>query len=132
MTSVVGGPVIDYGVAAGADLNTAPGSGTQYKALAVGGTIAANNAALGILQNRPKSGEQATVRVFGPTKMVAAAAISAGARVRITTSGYAVTCGSNEFGCGRCGATAATSGSTFEGIVDFLNGITTVASANFT
>lgn len=132
MTSVVGGPVIDYGVAAGADLNTGPGTGAQYKALVVGGTIAANNGALGILQNRPKSGEAATVRVFGPSKCVAGGAITAGARFRITTSGYAVACGSNEVGIGRCGVTAAVSGGTFEGIVNFLHGLTSVVSAHLT
>lgn len=132
MTSIVAGPVIDYSVPAGANLNTAAGTGTQFKAIVVGGTIAANNGALGILQNRPLSGEDATARVFGPTKVVAGGAITAGARFRITTSGYAVACGSNEIGVGICGVTAAVSGGTFEGMVNFLHGLTSVVSAHLT
>lgn len=121
MTSVVGGPVLDYQVPAGADLNTAPGTGAQYKAVAVGGTIAADNSAMGILQNRPKNTEGATLRVFGPSKLVAGAAITAGARIKITTSGYAIAVTSGTFAIGRCGVTAAVSGGTFEGFVDFIN-----------
>ena len=55
-----------------------------------------------------------------------------GGRFRITTSGYAVACGSNEVGIGRCGVTAAVSGGTFEGIVDFIHGLTSVVSAHLT
>ncbi len=43
--------------------------------------------AIGILQNNPKSGEEAVVRLVGTTKAVAAGSISAGTRVKATTAG---------------------------------------------
>src|SRR3972149_2603747 len=77
---------------AGADLNTGEGTGAQYKAIAVGGTIAATGTtAIGLLQNKPKSGEDATIGYAGHLKGVAGAAISSGARLAGTKTGYFIT-----------------------------------------
>lgn len=105
---------------AGADLRAA-----QYKVVAVGGTIAAaNDAAVGILQNKPNTGEGATVAFAGHAKGVAAAAITAGARLKVTTSGYLTTVASGDGSCGKALASAS-SGSTVEGLFDFVSAATT-------
>lgn len=110
-----------YQLVAGADLNTGGGTGAQYKAVAVDGTIAATGtAAIGLLQNKPKSGEDATVAYDGFMKGVAGAAITAGARVIVTTSGYLITAVGAVIPCGRA-VTAAVSG----GIVNILGNFTT-------
>lgn len=106
---------------AGADLSTGGGTGAQYKALAVGGTIApSGTTAIGLLQNKPKSGEGATVLYDGPGKGVAGAAIAAGARLIVTTSGYLITAVGAVIPCGRALAACA-SGATVEGLFDFCS-----------
>lgn len=106
-------------ITAGADLNTGDGTGAQYKALAIGGTIAATNAlTVGLLQNKPKSGEDAEVTWEGHAKGVAGAAISAGALMMVTTSGYLITRTATTLPCGRA-LTAAASGATVEGLFNF-------------
>lgn len=118
-------------IKAGADLNTGGSTGAQYKAVVVGGTIAGTNAlALGLLQNKPKNNEDATVAYFGHMKGVAGAAIAAAALVKVTTSGYLITVTSADFPCGRC-ITAAASGATVEILGNFVNIRTSVESANF-
>lgn len=107
-------------IKAGADLNTGDGTGAQYKAVAVGGTISAGgNASLGLLQNKPKNGEDAQVAYFGHMKGVAGAAISAGARLISTTSGYLITAVGAVIPCGKA-ITAAASGATVEILGDFI------------
>lgn len=107
-------------VVAGADLRAA-----QYKAVAVGGTIAAaNDAAIGILQNKPNTGEGASVAFAGHMKGVAGAALTAGNRVKVTTSGFLVVVASGDGACGKV-LTTCTSGSTVEVIADFTNAATT-------
>lgn len=107
---------------AGADLNTGGGTGAQFKAVAVGGTIAATSAlAFGLLQNKPKSGEDASVGYRGHMKGVAGASITAAARLMVTTSGYLITATSGHVPVGKAIATAA-SGATVEGLFDFSNG----------
>lgn len=106
-------------VPAGADLNSGGGTGAQYKAVAVGGTIAATGtAAIGLLQNKPKTNEDATVGYFGHMKAVAGAAVTAGARLIVTTSGYVITAVGAVIPCGRALATAS-SGAVVEGLFDF-------------
>ena len=108
-----------FQLTAGADLNTGGGTGAQYKAVAVGGTIAATSAlAFGLLQNKPKNGEDATIGYSGHMKGVAGAGITAAARVMVTTSGYLITCTSGHVPVGKAVATAA-SGATVEGLFDF-------------
>lgn len=108
-------------IAAGADLS----SGCQYKVIDVGGTIsAANSAALGILKNKPKLGESATIVYAGHAKVYAGAAITAGNRLKTTTSGYVVAVASGDGACGKA-IKAANSGSLVEGIFDFAGAATT-------
>ena len=106
---------------AGADLNTGDGTGAQYKALAVGGTIAGTNAlSVGLLQNKPKSGEDATVAYFGHMKGVAGGALTAGNKCKVTTSGYLAAVNSGDGACGKVITTCA-SGATVEIIADFTH-----------
>ena len=114
------GKFMSIQLTAGADLNTGGGSGAQYKAVAVGGTIAAAATAIGLIQNKPKNGEDLMVGYLGHMKGVAGAAITAGARVLVTTSGYLITATGANVPCGRALATAA-SGATVEGLFDFTN-----------
>ena len=101
-------------VVAGADLSAA-----QYRAVVAAGTIAANNTdALGILQNKPENGEDATVAYNGRIKFTAGGAVTAGAAVKVTTSGYCVTLSSGDLGCGKA-LDAVASGAIGEGVFDF-------------
>lgn len=111
---------------AGADLNTGDGTGAQYKAVAIDGTIAANNSsAFGLLQNKPKNGEDMTIAYFGHMKGVAGGTLSRGARVRVTTSGYLTTVASGD-GCIGKVVTAAASGATVEILGNFINAVSSV------
>lgn len=104
---------------AGADLNTGGGTGAQFKAIAVGGTIAGTpTVAIGLQMNKPKSGEDLSVAYAGHYKGVAGAAITAGARLMVTTSGYLITAAGQVVPCGRALATCA-SGASVEGLFDF-------------
>lgn len=111
-------------IRAGADLNTGDGMGAQYKAVVVGGTIAANNSAIGLLYNKPKNNEDAQVLWHGHGKGVAGGAITAGARIKVTTSGYLIAVSSGDGAVGKA-LTAAASGATVEGLFDFAGAATT-------
>lgn len=118
----VEGKVFDDTVIASADL-----SGAQYKAVTVAGAVAANNTtAIGILQNKPQSGEHAQVSIMGKMKGVAGGAISAGGRVKVTTSGFIVAISSGDGSCGKLGITAAASGDTVTFWGDFVSAGTTI------
>lgn len=107
-------------IVAGADLRAA-----QYKAVAVGGTIAANNTdTIGLLQNKPNTGEGASLAYAGHMKGVAGAALTAGNRVKVTTSGYLAVVASGDGSCGKV-LTTCTSGSTVEILADFVGAATT-------
>jgi len=109
------------GILAGADLS----SGCQFKVIDVAGTIsAANSAALGILLNKPQLNEEAAVCYAGHSKAYAGGAITKGARLKVTTSGYVVVVASGDGACGKSLA-AANSGSIVEGIFDFAGAATT-------
>lgn len=108
-------------IKAGADLSV----GCQFKALAAAGTIAAaNSAAVGILQNKPKSGESASIAYAGHFKVFVGAAVSAGDRLKITTSGFAITVASGD-GAFAKALTACASGGLCEMLGDFANAATT-------
>lgn len=117
MSGETGTPKLIH-ITAGADLNTGGGTGAQFKAVTVGGTIAVIGTALGLLQNKPKNGEDASVAYEGHMKGVAGAAIAAGARLMVTTSGYLITATGAVVPCGRALA-AASSGASVEGLFDF-------------
>lgn len=107
-----------YPIVAGADLS----DDEQYKAIAIGGTIAASGtAAIGILCNKPKSGEDAAVTWWGREKFYAGAAVAAGAQVTVTTSGWFITAGSGDAVVGRNGSSAVASGAIGEGMFNFAN-----------
>lgn len=78
-------------IPAGADL-----SAKQYTFVKISGTgvisvAAATDAPIGVLLNDPASGETAAVAVSGIVKLVASAAITAGATIGTTATGTAVT-----------------------------------------
>jgi uncharacterized membrane protein len=105
-------------IAAGADLSLA-----QHKAIAVGGTIAATSvAAFGLLQNKPSEiGIGATVGYSGIMKAKAGAAISAGAGLAVTNSGFIITVTSGSAAIGKA-LVAANSGDMFQGLFNFAGG----------
>ena len=101
---------------AGADLST-----HQYKAIAIGGTIAASSLlTIGFLQNKPAaSGRSATIGYSGHMKAYAGAAISAGGDVMVTTSGFIIDATSAGNICGKVLA-AANSGDLVHGLFNFI------------
>ena len=69
---------------AGADLRS-----YQYQAVAIGGTLAVSGVAcIGILQNKPKSGEDATAAYSGRSRYRCGGTITAGARLQVTSGGF--------------------------------------------
>lgn len=116
----------DLPVVAGADLS----DDEQYKAITISGTIAASaTTALGILQNKPKSGEDAAVRAGGRSRARAGGAITAGNRVTVSASGWITACTSNQLGVGTA-LQSVSSGSIFEGYFNFAGAKTNVVSAH--
>ena len=105
-------------VNAGEDLE-----GAQYRAIEIDGTVAASGAvAVGLLQNKPRSGEDATLAYMGRSRYVAAAAVAAGASLTVTTSGYMTTVASGDnLQTVGIALAAVSSGETGEGIFNFAN-----------
>lgn len=68
------------------------------------------NTCIGILDNDPTSGQSARVAVAGASKIYASAAITAGALVTHTASGYAAAATSGQLVIGRALTTAANAG----------------------
>lgn len=102
------------------DLNT---SAFQYHAIALVDGLLANTGeeASGILLNKPKSGEFLTLGYQGEMKFAAGLAISKGAKVTVTTSGWFTTADSNDPIVGEAKA-AVTSGSLGTGLFNFPSG----------
>ncbi len=112
-------------VIAGQDLSVAT---CEYHAVAIGGTITGANAtALGILQNRPKQNEDATVGYAGRLRYRAGAAVTTGARLKVTTSGWLIAVTSGTFAVGTA-LSAVSSGAIGEGIFDFSTARTNLAT----
>ena len=88
------------------------GSGDQKVIVA---SQAGDGPVIGIVQNKPESGQAARVAMFGPTKMTAGAAITRGAVLRATATGF-VTTGNSGYTVG-IALESANSGSAFMGIV---------------
>ena len=105
--------------------NGAAGTGHQFKAIDIDGTIAADAVAIGILQNKPASGEDATAGIAGRSRYVAGGSITQGARLTVTTSGYLITCASGDASMGRALATVA-SGQIGEAFINFAGGNTVI------
>ena len=99
-------------------------SSLQYRAVRVTGDLADDNAeAYGILENKPNSGDHASVAVHGVMKAYAGAAIVAGANVSVTNSGFLITAASGTGVCiGKNKNTAVASGDLFTFLGNFANG----------
>lgn len=86
-------------------------SGDQYKTVAIGGTVAGSAAlAMGILQNKPRAGEDATVCPFGRSKFFAGGAIATGALITCAASGFMTTAASGDAVIGKNMGSAVASG----------------------
>ena len=98
------------------------GTGVIYKAVTVLGNIAAvGSGSVGLLQTLAKSGQQINAGWHGEMQYIAAAAVVAGGRLAVTTSGYLTNPVSGDVVVGRNGEIAATSGSVARGIFNFAN-----------
>ncbi len=103
---------------AGEDLSAAP----QFIAvnLTDGKAAASAAAAGGILQNKPKSGEHATLFYAGETEFRAGGTITAGVRLTVTASGYIIALpATGGFSVGKA-IDACASGSIGRGLFDFM------------
>lgn len=91
----------------------------QYKAVTIGGVVAATNAAaMGIQQNKPNNTEDLSIQLGGISRFRAGGAVAANGAVKVTTSGWFVACASGDLACGKA-FEAVTSGSIGEGVFDF-------------
>ena len=94
-------------------------SDAQYKILNVHDAngvklrVAAGAGVLGVLDNKPKSGENATVVVAGLTRCFAGATITAGSFITVTASGNATAVASGQYMLGKA-ITGCASGSNFQ------------------
>ena len=102
-------------IVAGADFR----SSGIHKALVVAGTIAGDATAVGILKTKPNNGEHCAVAYEGIIRAYAGAAISAGASVTVTTSGFIVSTGSASGTTVGKALEAANSGDLFKGLYSF-------------
>ena len=103
-------------ISAGADL-----SALQHHIINISGTVCIEgNSALGVLQNKPLSGEDASIAYRGHMKAKAGGTIAKADRVSVTASGtlVAVTSGSNFAVLGKA-LVAASSGGLCEFVGDF-------------
>ncbi len=102
-------------IQAGEDLNS-----HSFRAVALDDGKIANNGeeATGILQNKPKDGEFATLGYVGEMKFIAGAAITAGDKLTVVTSGFITTADSSDVIVGE-NKTTVTSGSFGTGIFSF-------------
>lgn len=101
-------PVFDISLQAGADL-----SAYQHRFVKVASTslvaslAGSNDIAIGVLQDKPLQGHMTQVRVYGISKVVAGAAIAAGAGITVDAQGRAITHTSGAlYGVALDGATA--------------------------
>jgi len=125
MGAVNQGATIVDSLLAGGDL-----SSSQFRFVKMSGTTVvavsgATDQPVGVLQNTPASGELATFVRFGPTKLEASAAITAGARIGPSANGRGVTYTPNHAGsnwvCGRARDAAANAGDIIPVFVDCVN-----------
>jgi len=107
------------GLVAAADL-----SGKQYHVMRLSAAETTNQASLatdsaiaGVLQNKPESGEAATVAYAGFSKVVAGAAVSANALITSNSSGRAVAVASGGMAIGRAMIAAGADGDVIEALL---------------
>jgi hypothetical protein len=72
---------------------------------------------IGVLQNKPNTGEFATVAVFGKSKMVAGGAITAGNLITLNSSGRAAAVASGGWTIGRALETSANDGEVITALI---------------
>ncbi|MAH50652.1 hypothetical protein CMI37_32835 [Candidatus Pacearchaeota archaeon] len=98
-------------------------STSQYKMVYVDGDngvklrVAAGAGLLGIVQNKPQSGEHATIVWNGLSRCSAGATITAGSWITVTASGTAVAATSSDYIVGKA-ITGVASGSLFQLLVE--------------
>lgn len=111
-------------IAAGQDLDS-----MQYKVVGVGGTIVATaDLALGLVQNKPRNGENATVAYQGNMKGYAGAAVVTTRPITVTTSGFLINVTSGDGVASPVGMplVAANSGDIFNFVGNFATAKNTV------
>lgn len=113
-----------WAMIAGEDMDDlTAGTGHIFKAVALDDQkIAANGLeAGGVLTQVGKNNEHVTLAVRGIMKFTAGGAVTAGARVTVTTSGYFTAAGSGDYVVGRALEAAVASGAVGHGLFDFAN-----------
>jgi hypothetical protein len=91
----------------------------QYKVMGMDGDVAGTvAAAAGILQNKPKSGEEASVAYLGMSKYRAGGAVSQGDELTVASSGWITSASSGDRTVGRA-RFAASSGAVGRGVFNF-------------
>jgi hypothetical protein len=106
------GEGIDISSTADADLSSSQFKIVKKTSTGVALCSGTTDKPFGVLQNTPKSGEGALVRVFGPSKVVSGGSITQGANVGTTAGAVAQTAVSTQYPVGIALAGAA-SGDTF-------------------
>jgi len=105
------------------------GTGEIYKAVGTTGDITGDdNLAIGILQFGADDGGHVTVGYLGDMKFTAGGAITNGAAVTVSGSGYITTAASGDHIVGRCGISAVGSGAVGRGLFNFANPFAVVNS----
>lgn len=95
---------------ANADLSAVQFTGVALDNTGKGGAPSAGASILGILQNKPTSGQEASVMLDGVSKMlVGSATVTAGDKVMVDSAGKAVTATSTNFAIGWALTTGAAS-----------------------
>jgi len=100
-------------------------SGSQYKAIGVGGAVATStDGAVGILLNKPESGEHATACYAGESKYFANEAITAGNAIGVGAGGgFVVVSSTDTDAAAGVAKSTVTSGSTGTGYFGFSNAV---------
>lgn len=107
----------DIAVDAGEDLNAADEG--QYRAINIAGLLADNcTEAYGLLQNKPKSGEDAAVRFSGRSRFQTGGAVNSGSLLTVSASGWITASASGDAIIGRC-IVGVASGGIGQGIFNF-------------
>lgn len=105
----------------------------QYIGFSLSDGKVANNAGecIGIICNKPKSGENASIAYFGESKFKAGGAISADADITVATSGYFTQADSNDTKVG-VAKSAVTSGSVGTGFFNFATPVDRPSAFTYT
>ncbi len=94
--------------------------GHQYKAIAIGGTLAVDSPqSSGLIQTHTDSGEDGAHRPFGRSRFIAGGAVALGNRLLVTSGGWLVAAASGDTSVGFAEA-AVTSGSVGRGVFNFV------------